>query len=197
MPAWLWPAVMAGSSLLGGLLNNRKQTQTQTTTPTMDPAYGGLQAMLMQQIQKRMLNPSKLPSGYEAGQIGNINNTYALAGQSLDNRMTARGLGTSPVAGAGETNLQLGRAGEISRMQAGLPLLEREMQNQDLASALQMLGLGRGTSSSATTPSNMLGGGVNDLATMLAFLYGSGAMGGQTSGAGQPVVNPAMRLFGR
>lgn len=185
--AFVWAAALpwlvpAAASLFGGILGNKKQTQTSTstTTPTLDPAYGPIQSMLLQQIQQRMTNPSKLPSGYEAGQISSINNTYNQVGQSLDNRLTARGLGTSPVAGAGAATLEAGRGGDIVRMQQGLPLIERQMQNDDLAQAMQMLGYGRGTTvtSTATTPSNMLGGAATSLSSMLAYLYGKGALGG-------------------
>lgn len=181
------PAITSIASLLGGIFGNKKRTQPSSTVPTLDPAFGGLQGLLMKQIMARLTNPSKLPTGYEAGAISGINNTYGLAQQSLDNRLTARGLGTSPIAGAGETNMQLGRAGEISRMQAGLPLIERQLQDQDLVSAQRLLGLGRGQTTTQTTPSNMVAGGLGSLSSMLAFLYGNGAFGGGTA-AGNPLA---------
>lgn len=177
------PAIAGLASLLGGIFGNRSQTQSASTSPTMDPAYSPLQAMLLQQIMARIANPSKLPSGYEAGQIQGINQTYNQVGQSLDNRLTARGLGTSPVAGVGAATLEQGRAGDIVRMQQGLPLLERQMQDQDLASALQALSLGRGSTSTQTSPSNMAAGGMQSLSSMLAYLYGKGALGGSTAAA--------------
>jgi hypothetical protein len=173
--AWLIPAITAAGSALSGWLSNRKQTNTQTATPTLDPAYSGIQGMLLKQIQDRMAKPSALPAGYEAGQIGQINNTYGLVQQGLDNRMTARGLGSSPIAGAGETNLAMARAGDISKMQAGLPLLERQMQDQDLNLALQMMNTGRGQQATSTTPGNAAAGGLTSMANMLAYLYGQGA----------------------
>ena len=185
MPAAI-PIAMVASSAIAGALANRKSKQTQSTTPTMDPAFSGVQDLLLKQIMARMTNPSKLPAGYEAGAISGINNTYGLAQQSLDNRMTARGLGTSPIAGAGETTMQLGRAGEISRMQAGLPLIERQLQDQDLAAAQGLLGLGRGQTTTQTTPGNMLGGGAQSLSSMLAFLYGKGAFGATPAAATGP-----------
>ena len=180
------PAIAGIASLLGGIFGNKKKTQTSSTVQTLDPAFQGIQGLLMKQIMARLTNPSKLPTGYEAGAISGINNTYGLAQQSLDNRMTARGLGTSPIAGAGETNMQLGRAGEISRMQAGLPLIERQLQDQDLAAAQALLGLGRGQTTTQTMPGNMLGGGAQSLSSMLAFLYGSGAFGAKPAAATGP-----------
>lgn len=169
------PLIMAGGSLLGGLLGNRKQTQT--TTPTMDPAYSGLQSQLLSMITNRLRQGSSLPAGYEAGQIGQINNTFARAGQGLQNRLTAAGLANSPVAGAGLANMDAARAGQIVQMQQKLPLMERDMQSQDLGMAQALMGMGRGTQT--TQGGNMLGGGITSLTDMLAYLYGKGALGGK------------------
>jgi hypothetical protein len=182
------PLIMGGLSALGGIFGNKKQTQT--SMPKVNPAYTPIQQALISSIMERLRSPSSLPSGYEAGQIRDINNTYGLAGQNLSNRLTARGLGSSPVAATGLTNMGIARAGQISTMQGTLPLLERQMQNEDLSMAGNVLRTGMGQET--TTPSNMVGGAFTSAANMLAFLYGQGSFtpkSGSTVAAGGGVTN--------
>lgn len=175
MAAWVAPAVIAGISALSSWLSNRNKNNA-TQLPVTPEAYQGLEGTLINQIMKRLSGGSSLPSGYEAGQIGGINRTYDLANQSLGNQLTARGLGQSPIAGAGAAQMQQSRAGDIVRMQQGLPLLERQLGNEDLDLARQVLGAARGVQT--TSGAGGLAGGATSLANMLAFLYGSGAFGG-------------------
>ena len=66
-------------------------------------------------------------------------------------------------------------------MQQQLPLIERQFQQEDLASALQLLGMGQQGSKTVTEGNlggSRLGGGISGLASMLGFLYGQGAFGG-------------------
>ena len=199
MPGWLLPAIAGVGSLIGGALSNRgqrtSQTGTQTSMPALDPAFSGLQGSILNMVQNRLSSGSALPSGYGAGQISNINRTYNLAGQNLSNTLVARGLSGSPVAANAAANLQQARAGSIVDMERGLPLLEREMQNQDLASALQALQLGRGQtstmSSASTGAGNALGGGATSLMNMLSYLYGAGKFGAAGNGMPGTYVGPA------
>jgi len=171
LPAIVAPLIMAAGSALGGAFANKKQTTT--STPTVSPEYSPLQAALLKSVMARLSAPYSLPTGYEAGQIKNINQTYGAAGQNLANRLTARGMGSSPVAANAFTNMAMGRAGQISTMQAGLPLLERQLQTDDLSMAGNLLRTGTGQS--MTTPGNMTGGAFTSAADMLAYLYGKGA----------------------
>lgn len=183
----------------------QKQTSTQTTTsantatsaPTVTPEYSPLQKMLIDRATASLQRPAALPRGYEEQGIRGINRTYDLAEQSLGNNLTARGLGGSPIAGAAEGRLSGGRASDIVQFQGTLPLLERQMQQEDLASAMNMLnfGIGRSTTGSntgsGTTAGNMqynegspFGAGISTLAQLLGFFYGQGAFGG--SGGAKP-----------
>lgn len=195
MPAFLLPLALGGASFLGGLFGNRKQTSTSrstsTTTPTLDPQFSPLQQMLLSSVQSRLANPSSLPASYETQGIADINRNFDLVAQARDNSLAARGLSASPVAGAADAKAGVARAGEIGRFQAQIPLLNREMQTQDLGIASLLLNQGRGsttsTTSTGTQPGNMLGGGLNNLAGMLGFLYGQGMFGG---GGASPGLRP-------
>lgn len=186
----LLPAALSGASFLGGLFGNKgKQMQkgTSTTTPTLAPEFRGIQDVLIKNITDRLSRPSALPASYAAGQTSDINHTYDLANQGLANRLSAAGLSTSPIAGAGQRYLAGQRGSEIVRMKQQIPLINRQLQDQDLASALSLMNFGRGETTNSTGEisggGSRLGGGISSLASMLGFLYGSGAFGRSPTGS--------------
>lgn len=170
---------LLGASLLGGIFGNRKKTQTSTTTPTMAPEYGPLQSVLINNAMSRLSSPSSLPAGYETGGTKAINDTFDVGQQSLENTLSARGLSRSPVAATPLSRLQGSRLSSIAQFRNNIPVLNRQMQNEDMGFASNLLSMGRGTTSTGTTPSNMVGGGISDVASMLGFLYGGGRLGQQ------------------
>lgn len=176
---FLLPLALSGASFLGGLFGKGGK-QTTTTMPQLDPAYSGLQSALLPLITRRLQNPTALPAGYGEARTAEINSGYRPAQQALNNRLAARGLSQSPIAGAGDATLEAQRFGDIARMKQSLPLIERQFQQEDLASALELLQLGRGTKSETTGGGSRIGGGISGLASMLGFLFGQGAFGGGT-----------------
>lgn len=198
----LIPLALGGASFLGGLFGGGgKRNTTSTTTPTLDPAYAGIRDMLVSNISKR-LQGSALPEGLAERNIADINKTYDLAGTGLSNRLAARGLGTSPIAGAAEGVLGNERASEIVRMQQSLPILQRQMEMDNIAQAIQALQGGRGSTTveeGGGGAGSRIGSGISGLASMLGFLYGSGMFGGGTvapgtgGGSGLPAfMNPSL-----
>lgn len=177
MPFPLLPVAALGASALGGFFGNRKKTTTQTSAPTLDPKFGPLQSLLMEQTMGR-LREGGIPKGYETGQIGEINNTFDLIGKSQANNLTARGLGTSPIAGNVDANRELARGGEIVQMQRQIPQMARNNQLQDMMAAMGLLGQGRGQTSTSTDPGNPMGGAFSNFASMLGLLMGRGQLGG-------------------
>lgn len=191
---------MGGAGFLSNYLSNKKanknkttssNTSTSSSTPTMAPEYQGIQQQLIPMIQNRLANPYKLPPGFEQAGIRNINKTYDLAGQGLANNMTARGLGRSAIAGAGENALASGRASEIVQYQGTLPLIQRQFQQEDIGQAMNLMNMGRGVSNTGTqtgTSESQVGGGsplgagLSGLAQALAFMRGRGMFGGGAAG---------------
>lgn len=178
----LIPAITAGASLIGGLFK-KKQTQASTSTmaPTLDPAFGPLQSTIMNQVMARLKGGGPDLSGYAGSGVADINHTFDLIKQSQGNNLTARGLASSPVAGVVDANRDMARGGEIARFQNSLPLLSRELQNQDLGFAANFLNAGRGTTSTSTgsaTGGGGLAGGFENLAGMLGYLISTGKLGG-------------------
>lgn len=174
-------AAGAGSSIIGGALANKSK---QTSTPTMDPKYAGLQDLLLQTMQSRLSAPSALPAGYVGAGVRNINASYDAAGKATENALTSRGLAGSPVAAHADLTRTLARAGDVGTFRSNAPLVEREMQNQDLGMANNLLGMGRGVTSTGTAGGGM-GGAMDSLAGYLGYLQGKGIFG-QLPGAKKP-----------
>ena len=181
------PYIATGVSGLLGLLRNRNRQQTEqrsTTMPTLDPAYGPLQQMLISQATER-LQGNSLPSNYEAGGVNTINRTHDLVSQGVNNTLTSRGLATSPGIQAGVAERLGGsRAGDLSRFRANVPIVQRELQNQDFGNIAQLLNMGRGQTTTGTGMNEQsfgggAAGGATNLMQMLGYLIGSGAFGQQ------------------
>lgn len=202
MPAWLLPLLMGGGSFLGGLFGNKNKQQSQsssqysnTSMPQWDQQFGGLRDLIMPMTMKRLTDPQSFSKQLTERGLGDINRTYDLAEQGLQNKLTAQGLGGSAIAGSGVGKLAGGRAGDIVSLLRDMPLIERDMQDRDLQFATNLLGMGRGFSQQGTgqqqgsgtgTDGGGFGGGLQSMMSMLAYLYGSGAFGG---GAARPLPN--------
>lgn len=232
---FLIPAIISGVGALAGALSNRPKTTTQTmnqttnqsqnqtgvtnvdnsSMPIYDPQQLAMRNFLLQQYYNR-LDPARI-EGLTQSTIGAgvnaANNSYAGAEQALRASLAGRGLSYSPVAGAGEAQLQQGRVGSIIGTRAQAPLIKNQLESgalSDFGSFLSTLPTGThnfGTTSSAssgnatsntqgtgtnTDPGNMLGGAVGGLGSMLAFLYGQGAFGGTKGGVTSSGVVPGM-----
>lgn len=176
---------LLGASFLGGLGKNK---QTQTTMPTADPAFSGLQGLLIQQAMSRLNQPSALPAGYETQGIGKINRTFDTIGQGIGNRAAA--LGVSGGAGEQYANnmANISRGGQIAGFQTQIPLQERAMRMEDLGFANQVLGSQRYGQTTTSNSGGGLSGGIGNLAGMLGYLYGAGKIGG----GGASGINPVL-----
>lgn len=175
-----------GASVAGGALANRSNA-TSSTTPTMDPKYGGLQQSILDMITKRLSSGPADLSGYTASGIGTANKTYGLVKQAQTNDLTSRGLATSPIAGVVDANRENARAGDITRFQNSIPLLQRDLQTQDLGMANSILSQGRGvTTTQAGTGGGGPAGAFENLAAYLGYLQGKGVFG--RPGATPPLV---------
>lgn len=184
MPAAIPIAMVASSAISGALARKGSSTQTSSTMPQVDPVYGGLRDILLKNATSR-LTSGGLPEGYETGGVRNINHTYDLIGQNQQNSLTARGLGTSPIAGAVDASRNLGRAGQIADFQTNLPLVQRQLQNEDFGMANNLLSHGYGSTSTGTQNYSQGGGAsgaFSDVGSMLGFLMASGAFKPQGNG---------------
>jgi hypothetical protein len=129
------------------LFGGNKSARTTTTMPTLSPEYKTLADLLRSRVESRLSSMGPDLSGYQTSGIGDINTTFGGIQRSIANNLTARGLGTSPVAGAVGANLDIARGQKIADFMNQIPLLQRQFQNEDMANALQVLNLGRGATS--------------------------------------------------
>lgn len=176
------PAIIgAGGAIAGGALANRG---SQTTSPTTDPAFSGIQGQVLKLMQQRLATPLDT-SGYTGTGVANINKSYDLTKQAADNNLTARGLAGSPVAGVVDATRENARAGSVATFQNSVPLLARESQSADLGQAAAILGLGRG-STSTTESGGGAAGAFTNLAQYLGYLTGKGAFKGGMPSTAMP-----------
>jgi hypothetical protein len=111
---------------------NTTGTSVQGTTPTLSPAT---QAFMDNLIGKYNAQSAPSLTGFGAQQTNNINVAADAQKKAIDNIMAARGLSTSPAAGTAQTGLEQNRLNQITSMQQGLPLLQNQMNLQNLAGA--------------------------------------------------------------
>lgn len=178
------PAIGAIGSILGSRKSARTGTSgySQTTTSGVDPQYSPLQAKLIEMVMARIGSPSALPAGYAAGGIGSINRVSNLLRQRRENDLTSRGLAGSPVAASADATAETGRGASLAEFLNSLPLVERDMRNEDLTFAQRVLALAPRTTTSTGSGERVAAGdplatGVSSLAEILGELFGKGALG--------------------
>jgi hypothetical protein len=170
------PAVIAAGSLLGNLFRSRGG-QSSTTTRSTQPQFRGLESLLIGRATDRMRNPMGLPEGYETGGINAINSTYEDVFRGIGNINTSGGI-QGPMGDARRRNANFARAGQIGQFRAGLPLIEQRLQRENDEFASRLL---RGSMGDQTTEfsggglGQGLGAGLNDMSSLLAFLYANGS----------------------
>lgn len=166
-------ALAVGLSAAGGVFGNKAETQTQTSTTNLTPE----QQALLKQLQEQQTNLSLGTdlSGYEAGQVSDINHSRALQLQKLQETMALHGI-TGPAAGAAESNVDSQRFADITKLHQQIPLLQRQQQQDSLNSGLSLFtAMPRSTTTTGVTSGNKLGGGLSNAAATLAYFLGQGA----------------------
>lgn len=173
----IWGPIAA--SAIGGWISSKRKS---SSTPTLDPKYSPLEQQVLSLVQQRLGTSTDL-SGYQAQGTQDINHTFDLLKQSQSNDLTARGLSTSPVAGAVDATRENARGGQVSSFINSIPLLRRQLQAQDIGLANGVLGQGRGT-----TTTEQSGGGAagsaESIAAMLGYLQSTGAFKRGAGGGG-------------
>ena len=125
----------AGLDILGGLFGS-STTTGYGQTPKYDPTTEGLRQQLIQ-AQQANLNKDIDLSGYQSQGLQTINQGYDAANKALQQTLASRGLTYSPVAGSSTAALGTQRIGAGINFQNQIPLLQQQLYQQKLASALQ------------------------------------------------------------
>jgi hypothetical protein len=169
-------------AILGGAAGLFPTTGNQTTTGTMHGTSSGSYSPNLSPTAQSLLNnlvnqystlASQGPnlSDYEAAQGNAINKTYNAAQQKTQQEMAARGLATSPVSGSVQSSQDMARASAMGQLHQSIPLLQQQLQLQDLAPLMQLFqSIPYGYSTSGTqdqstqqTTKTASGGGIGSL----------------------------------
>ena len=154
-----------GGQGAAGLFGPQTTTSTSTGTsntnesfknnPFVTGEYAPLAGMLRKAYSDRLTRGSSLPLGYAESQARGINASYAGPRAAEANALARRGVSSSATFGS---PTDAARQGAILDLQAKLPLLSRDLQNQDLAAAQALtaqFGVGQeGTRQSRTNTSS-------------------------------------------
>lgn len=122
--------------------------------PFVTQEYGPLAGMLRKTYEGRLAKGSSLPLGYAESRARGINASYAGPKAAEANALARRGISSSATFGS---PTDTARRGAILDLQAQLPLLSRDLQNQDLAAAQGLtaqFGLGQEGRRRSTTQSS-------------------------------------------
>jgi Chaperone of endosialidase len=108
------------------------QSGTTSTTPNLSPGNQQLIDQLTRSYST-LTNPSL--TGYGAQQTSSINANSNAQEQAVNALMASRGLSTSPVAGTAQAGIEQNRVNQIDSMQQQLPILQNQMNLQNLGAA--------------------------------------------------------------
>lgn len=192
-------AGLAAAGAAGGALGSKsKQTSqsqynnTSSVTPNLLPQQKSLYDALYQQALGRANGQTPGLQGYSSQGLQNINAASEAARQNTVNRLASSGLLSSPVAAASGTQADIARAGQSANFLNSLPLLQNQLQIQNLGVAGDIFRLpgvgststssGSGTNTTTGQQGGGLGGALGGLGSSLGFLYGMGAFGGGGGG---------------
>ena len=136
----------------------------------------------------QMVDPAAGLAPIKNAAIDNINRNYMDVPQQVTSQLARRGYGSSGNMGNSLYRVALARGGDLSNLEG--QFADRAISQRNLGATLgeQLLGLGRGTTSTGTTPdtslsSGLLSGGnaLQNLSSLLMFnnvLKGGGGSGG-------------------
>lgn len=194
--SFIMPAI-AGISALGSALSNRKAKSTQTNTPNLSPDQSNLYHNLVT-AQGNLMNPTDL-SGYQAGQEDDINHMAQLQKQNTAETLAARGI-SGPARAYAANRVDKSRFAQIAKLRAQIPLLQRQFGTEAINSGVNVLkAVQPGSTTTGTTPGNVLGGAIGGGASTLAYFLGQGAFSKPTaapSGGGGGVGSDGLPYTG-
>jgi len=214
MAAFILPII----SGLAGLFGNKNKTsqeskfnttenvsgqQTASTRPDLNPLQQRLIDMFSQGAQN-MYQRGLDTSGYQATGLRNINDASDIQQKLMENILAQRGLSYSPAAATSLSGIEQGRAHEISQFMNSIPLLQRQMQQQDIGQLMQAFGAQpygstqTGTSNQTINRSGTQTGATTQSGSPWAGLFGGlgAGLAGPSSGGSGSNLDAILKSFG-
>jgi len=153
MASFAIPLALAGLSGLAGFFGGKPKVTNQTQDTTSDQSQTGsysqyqtpelsaeqhslLQTLLPGLISRYKSGPQDLTS-YAAGGLRDINTGSDLKMKGIQNMLAARGLSYSPAAMVPQMGEESSRVGQQANFLSGIPLMQRQMQGEDLQNLLK------------------------------------------------------------
>lgn len=201
MAAFAIPLITAGLSAVSGLFGAKPKktitdsTQDSSTNPNFSPLQNSLMQMFTSGAMSRYQKGTDL-GGYTAGGLRTINNHAGVQDLATRNILASRGLSYSPAAATSQIQNENSRLGQSSDFLNSIPLLQRQLQGQDLDSLIKAFAsIPTGTTSHGTahsesttpTPGGGIGGFIGGL--------GQGLLAPNTNDNGD-IVSNLSRMFG-
>jgi hypothetical protein len=203
MASFLLPLASGLAGLFGGGTQQKQATSqtssgTQTTngstSSSTTPQLSALQTQLSNQFGQGLINQYNQGTNlqpYEAQGLQNIQAGNQAALKATNNQIAARGLSFSPAAATAETAQNINAGNQTSQFLNSIPLLQRQLQQQNLQ---QLIG---GFSALPTAVSSQ--GTSNQTQTSNTSTQGNGAISGNPTaglfsglGAGLAATYPSL-----
>lgn len=156
-----------GGSTSSSMMSSLSKTiQDMTQTPFLTPEYQGLGDNMKSILAGRLASgvsggPSPFGQGYLSTGTAAINDQYGTMRKALENRLSSSGMfGSAGPTEAGYGYLDANRGRDIANLRGQVPLLDRQLQDQDLGMAAQLarvFGLGQKQHSESTTNTTQRG----------------------------------------
>jgi len=124
---------------------------SQYTAPKITPQYKELEGLFRNLVTQSLKGGSALPEGYLGSATRGINQAFQGGQVAAQNLAARRGLSGEQALSIGEP-FEAARAGKIADVANQIPLLERQLRNEDIARAAGLTEqFGKGTSTTGTT----------------------------------------------
>lgn len=187
------PIALAAASFISGLIKKKSsgtQTSTSTSTPTFDPAFLGLRDKLLASSMRSLSGGGgfSMARNITNQNLQGIGRAENAASQGLAAKLSAMGI-RGGAAAHPLANLATGAFGAKVGAINNEPLLAHGFDQEALQNAFNVLGMGRGvTTSGSGTMTGVngggVGGGLDNVAGILGLLYANGAFGGAGAARG-------------
>jgi hypothetical protein len=195
------PYLAAGVGAVGsGLASRAKTTKSASTSNATVTTPGELQPLqgdILEQLRKRLQDPSAGTAGVRQAGRNRINSSFRGADQALRDKFLSQG-GASGKYGAAARGVETARAGALSGFEGDLAslILGREDNTLSLSQRLLQSGQGRSVTGTGeqTAPGNVAGavtgsignslGTLATLTTLNKLLSGGGGSVGDVAGGG-------------
>lgn len=168
---------LSSSTSTGGTTGTTTGTGTTTSTGGFATPEATALSQKLATSASGLAQPVNL-TPYQSQQTESINNTANSQQKQADSSMAARGLATSPVAQTTDANIAAQRTSQINSLNEGLPVLQQQLNLQNLSGANSILANQAKTTTGATTQAGTTSG------TSTGSTTGSTTQSGTTASTG-------------